>query len=41
MLLNAAERGGLVMLAEIAMRRAFDADGEPPKPEPRRKRAKA
>ena len=41
MLLNAAERGGMVMLAEMAMRRAFNADGVPPKPEPRCKRAKA
>jgi hypothetical protein len=40
-LLNAAERGGMVMLAEMAMRRAFNADGEPPKPELRGKRAKA
>jgi hypothetical protein len=38
MLLNAAERGGIVMLAEISMRRALH--GKPELPEARRKRAK-
>jgi hypothetical protein len=37
MLMQAADEGGIVMFAEIAMRRALNADGEP---EPRRKRAK-
>jgi len=40
MLMQAAEDGAPVMLAEIAMRRALGADGEPAPPEPRRKRAK-
>lgn len=40
-LLMAAERGGIVMLANIAMRQAL-AHGKPePTPEPRRKRAKS
>jgi hypothetical protein len=38
MLLNAAERGGIVMLAEIAMRRALN--GKSTIAEPRRKVAK-
>jgi hypothetical protein len=38
MLLGAAERGGIVMLAEIAVRRALH--GKPKPPEPRRKAAK-
>jgi hypothetical protein len=38
-MLLSAERGGIVMLAEIAMRRALH--GKPTLPEPRRKRAKA
>jgi hypothetical protein len=40
MLMQAAEDGAPVMLAEIAMRRALNADGEPEPPTPRRKRAK-
>ena len=40
MVLNAAERGGIVTLAEIAVRRALHGKPEPPQ-EPRRKRAKA
>jgi hypothetical protein len=39
MLLSAAERGGIVMMAEIAMRRALGKPELPPVP--RRKRAKA
>jgi hypothetical protein len=39
MLLGAAERGGMVMLAETAMRRALRGKPEPP-PEPVRKPAK-
>jgi hypothetical protein len=40
MLMQAAEDGAPVMLAEIAMRRALNVDGKPGPPEPRRKRAK-
>jgi hypothetical protein len=40
MLMQAAEDDTPVMLAEIAMRRALNADGEPEPPTPRRKRAK-
>jgi hypothetical protein len=40
MLMQAAEDGAPVMLAEIAMRRARNVDGKPGPPEPRRKRAK-
>jgi hypothetical protein len=40
MLMQAAEDGAPVMLAEIAMRRALNVDGKPEPPEPRRKRAK-
>jgi hypothetical protein len=40
MLMQTAEDGAPVMLAEIAMRRALNADGNPEPPEPRRKRAK-
>jgi len=40
MLMQAADEGGIVMLADIAMRRALNADGIPVQPEPRRKRAK-
>ena len=40
MLMQTAEDGAPVMLAEIAMRRALNADGEPEPPTPRRKRAK-
>jgi hypothetical protein len=40
MLVQAAEDGAPVMLAEIAMRRALNVDGKPGPPEPRRKRAK-
>jgi hypothetical protein len=40
MLMQAAEDGAPVMLAEIAMRRAFNADGDPKPPKPRRKAAK-
>jgi hypothetical protein len=39
MLMQAAEDGAPVMLAEIAMRRALNVDGKPGPPEPRRKRA--
>jgi hypothetical protein len=41
MLMQAAEDGAPVMLAEIAMRRALNVDGEPVRPGPRRTRAKA
>jgi hypothetical protein len=40
MLMQAADDGAPVMLAEIAMRRALNADGNPEPPEPRRKAAK-
>jgi hypothetical protein len=40
MLLQAAEDGAPVMLAEIAMRRALNADGKPTQPESRSKAAK-
>jgi hypothetical protein len=40
MLMQAAEDGAPVKLAEIAMRRALNVDGKPGPPEPRRKRAK-
>jgi hypothetical protein len=40
MLMQTAEDGAPVMLAEIAMRRALNADGNPEPPEPRRKAAK-
>jgi hypothetical protein len=40
LLTQAAEDGAPVMFADIAMRRALNADGEPDRPEPRRKRAK-
>ena len=40
MLMQAAEDGAPVMLAEIAMPRALNVDGKPGPPEPRRKRAK-
>jgi hypothetical protein len=40
MLMQAAEDGAPVMLAEIAMRRALDADGDPKPPRPRRKAPK-
>ena len=40
MLMQAAEDGAPVMLAEIAMCRALNADGTPEPPKPRRKRAK-
>ena len=40
MLMQAAEDGAPVMLAEIAMRRALNADGGPKPPKPRRKAAK-
>jgi hypothetical protein len=40
MLMQAAEDGAPVMLAEIAMRRALNADGSAEPPKPRRKRAK-
>jgi hypothetical protein len=40
MLMQAAEDGAPVMLAEIAMRRALNADGDPKPPKPRRKAAK-
>jgi hypothetical protein len=39
-LLAAAERGGIVMLADIAMRKALNYGRAPPKPEPRKKRAR-
>jgi len=39
-LLTAAEQGGIVMLAEIAMRRAINHGREPPAQAPRRKAAK-
>jgi len=39
-LITAAERGGILMLAEIATRQAL-AHGPKPAPAPRRKRAKA
>jgi DNA-binding transcriptional LysR family regulator len=35
MLLNAAERGGITMMAEMAVRRALH--GQPTMPEPRRR----
>jgi hypothetical protein len=40
MLMQAAEDGAPVVLAEIAMRRALDADGDPKPPRPRRKAPK-
>jgi hypothetical protein len=40
MLMQAAEDGAPVVLAEIAMRRALDVDGDPKPPKPRRKAAK-
>jgi hypothetical protein len=40
MLMQAAEDGAPIMLAEMAMRRALNADGQPVQLEPRRKRAK-
>ena len=40
MLMQAAEDGAPVKLAEIAMRRALNADGNPVPPTPRRKAAK-
>lgn len=40
-LLMAAERGGIVMLAEIAMRRGLGFGRERAEPQPRRKRARA
>jgi hypothetical protein len=40
MLMQAAEDGAPVMLAEIAMRRALNVDGEPVRLEPHRKRPK-
>jgi len=40
-LIEAAEHGGITMLAEIAMRRALSHEDRPkPAPEPHRKRAK-
>ena len=39
-LMSAAERGGIVMLADIAMRRALNHGGERPPPAPRKKAAK-
>lgn len=39
-LLTAAEQGGILMLAEIAMRRAINHGREPPPKEPRRKAVK-
>jgi hypothetical protein len=41
MLLSAAERGGIVMLAEIAVRRALHGKPKGPPPEPRRRSARA
>jgi len=40
MLMQAADEGAPTMLARIAMLRALNADGEPVRPEPRRKRVK-
>jgi hypothetical protein len=40
MLLNAAERSGITMIAEVAMRRALHAGKPEPPPLPRRKSAK-
>jgi hypothetical protein len=40
MLMQAAEDGAPVMLPEIAMRRALNADGDPKPPKPRRRAAK-
>jgi hypothetical protein len=40
MLMQAAEDGAPVMLADIAMRRALNIDGKPRPSEPRRKKAK-
>jgi hypothetical protein len=40
-LMIAAERNGIMMLAQIAMRRALNHAEPPPAPAPRRKRAKA
>jgi hypothetical protein len=39
-LLSAAERGGIVMMAEIAMRKALGSGRERPEPEPPKKAAK-
>jgi hypothetical protein len=41
MLLSAVERGGIVMLADIAMRRALAQGAPEPKPAPRKKQPKA
>jgi hypothetical protein len=40
-LISAAEDGGIVMLAEIAMRQALTHGRPHPKPPPRKKRAKS
>jgi hypothetical protein len=40
MLMQAPDAGGIVMFAEIAMRRALNADSNPKPPTPRRKAAK-
>jgi hypothetical protein len=41
LLLSAAEAGGIIMMAEIAVRRALGHGRPKPPPEPRRRRAKA
>jgi len=40
-LIDAADRGGIVMLADVAFRKALAHEETAPEPEPRRRRAKA
>ena len=41
LLLDAADHGGIVMMARIAVQRALNHGKQAPEPEPRKKRAKA